>query len=70
MCIACEQDAMWFAYLERKGLIPPDGYLLEQPLSVFATEPLEPAPVAADVKEETPAETAEKSKFSGNNPAA
>ena len=31
MCIACEQDAMWFAYLERKGLITPDGYLVEQP---------------------------------------
>ena len=45
MCIACEQDAMWFAYLERKGLITPDGYLMEQPPSVFAGEPLEPAPL-------------------------
>jgi len=31
MCLACEQDAMWFAYLQRKGLITPDGYLIEQP---------------------------------------
>ncbi|HKM87792.1 MAG TPA: hypothetical protein VJX48_04240 [Xanthobacteraceae bacterium] len=70
MCIACEQDAMWVAYLQRKGLITPDGYLVEQPPSVFAAEPLEPAPVAAEVKEETPPETPEKSKFSGDDPAA
>ena len=70
MCIACEQDAMWVAYLQRKGLITPDGYLVEQPASVFAAEPLEPAPVAAEVKEETPPETSEKSKFSGDDPAA
>ena len=65
MCIACEQDAMWFAYLERKGLITADGYLMEQPPPAFASEP----PVAADVKEETPAEPADKSKFSGDDPA-
>jgi len=69
MCIACEQDAMWFAYLQRRGLITPDGHPAEQPSSVSASEPLEPAPVAADVKEKTPAETADKSKFSGNDAA-
>jgi len=69
MCIACEHDAMWFAYLERKGLITPDGYPAEQPASVLAGEPPEPAPVAADAKEETPAEPADKSKFSGDDPA-
>ena len=67
MCIACEQDAMWFAYLERKGFITADGYLAEQPPSVFASEPL--SRHAADVKEETPAEAADKSKFSGDDPA-
>ncbi len=25
MCVACEQDAMWFAYLRRRGLITADG---------------------------------------------
>ena len=40
MCLACEQDAMWFAYLRRKGLITPDGYLVEEPPSLFgSTEP-------------------------------
>ena len=65
MCIACEQDAMWFAYLERKGLITPDGYLMEQPPPAFGSEP----PVAADVKEETPVEPADENKFSGDDPA-
>ena len=69
MGIACEQDAMWFAYLQRKGFITADGYPAEQPPSVLASEPLELAPVAAEVKEETPAEAVEKSKFSGNDPA-
>ena len=41
MCIACEQNAMWFAYLKSKGLITPDGYLVEPPPSVFAVDPLE-----------------------------
>ena len=65
MCIACEQNAMWFAYLQRKGLITPDGYLTEQLPSALASEP----PVAADVKEETPAEPADKSTLSGDDPA-
>ncbi len=69
MCIACQQDAMWFAYLQRKGFITDDGHPAEPPASVSATEPLEPAPVAADVKQETPAEVTDKSKFSGNDPA-
>ena len=41
MCLACEQDAMWFAYLQRKGLITPDGYLVEQPPSLL--DPVETA---------------------------
>ena len=69
MCIACEQDAMWFAYLERKGLITPDGYLVEQPPSLFASKALEATPAASEVKQETPAETADKSKFCGDDPA-
>jgi hypothetical protein len=69
MCIACQQDAMWFAYLQRKGFITADGYPAEQPASVVAGEPLEPAPVAADVRQETLAEAADKSEVSGNDPA-
>ena len=35
MCLACEQDAMWFAYLRRRGLIDENG------------EPVEPVPSIA-----------------------
>jgi hypothetical protein len=70
MCIACEQDAMWFAYLQRKGLITPDGYLVEQPPSLFAAEPIEPAPASEEVKQETPSETAKEDKFSCDDPTA
>ena len=45
MCLACEQDAMWFAYLQRKGLITPDGYLIEQPPSLL--DPVETGPAPA-----------------------
>jgi hypothetical protein len=68
--MACEQDAMWFAYLQRKGLITPDGYLVEPPPSLFAAEPAEPAPVAEEVTQETPPEPAEKNKFSCDDPTA
>jgi hypothetical protein len=51
--------------LERKGLITPDDYLMEQQPSAFASEPS----VAAGVKEETPVEPADKTTFSGDDPA-
>jgi hypothetical protein len=31
MCLACEQQGLWLAYLRKRGLITPDGYLVEQP---------------------------------------
>jgi len=31
MCLACEQEAMWYAYLQRRGLITPDGRFVEPP---------------------------------------
>lgn len=70
MCIACEQDAMWFAYLERKGLITPDGVTVEQEPSVFAAEPLEAAIVTAPVKEPARPETVDKNKLSDHDSAA
>lgn len=52
MCIACEQDALWFAYLQRRGLITPEGYLVEQPS--FLADPIEsePAPAEAPAQDE------------------
>ena len=63
MCIACEQDAMWFAYLQRKGLITPDGYLVEEPPSLLG--PVETPPVP-----EENASPADKSSFSCDDPTA
>ena len=66
MCIACEQDAMWFAYLRRKGLITPEGYLVEEPLSLAG--PID-QPAVQDKKEESASKPAEKSNFSSDDPA-
>ena len=71
MCIACEQDAMWFAYLRRKGLITPDGFLVEEPPSLM--DPIE-QPAAEDEKQnekkaEPASRPAEQSKFSSDDPA-
>ncbi len=35
MCLACQQEAMWFAYLRRRGLIDENG------------DPVEPVPSIA-----------------------
>jgi hypothetical protein len=67
MCIACEQDAMWFAYLKRKGLITPDGYLVEPPPSVFMAEPSEPAP--QDEKKDGVCENADQGALPFDDPA-
>lgn len=55
MCLACEQDAMWFAYLRRKGLITPDGYLVEEPPSLFDAVETSPASDGNRASEENPA---------------
>jgi hypothetical protein len=72
MCLACEQDAMWLAYLRRKGLITPDGYLVEEPPSLFeavdtpAVAQENPAPEAAN--DANAAGSADKSSLSCDDP--
>jgi hypothetical protein len=73
MCLACEQDAMWFAYLQRKGLITPDGYLVEPPPSL--ADPVETVPAPASASAEKPEQTTSESvdktnNFSCDDPAA
>jgi hypothetical protein len=53
MCLACEQDAIWFAYLESRGLFNPDDPAAVDAL--FAEFPVQPVPV-----QETPGEQTEK----------
>jgi hypothetical protein len=68
MCLACEQDAMWFAYLRRKGLISEDGYLFEEPPSLFG--PVETAPAPEGKKDDSASKPADKSSFSCDDPTA
>jgi hypothetical protein len=68
MCIACEQDAMWFAYLRRKGLITPDGYLVEEPPSLL--DPVETAPLPEQKKDENAGKPTDPSSLSRDDPTA
>jgi hypothetical protein len=43
MCLACEQDAIWLAYLESQGLLQPDDPASVEAL--FAGFPVQPLPV-------------------------
>jgi hypothetical protein len=61
MCIACEQ-AVWFAQSQRKGLIAPGGFPVEEPPFVAAT--IEPPSSLEKNKDERAGESANKDKFS------
>ena len=52
MCLACEQDAIWFAYLEGQGLLKPDDPAAVDAL--FSAFPVQPLPVQADWDKPTP----------------
>ena len=61
---------MWFAYLQRKGLITPDGYLIEQPPTLVDPVETAPAPASEQKAEQNAKEPADKSGFSCDDPAA
>jgi hypothetical protein len=72
MCLACEQDAMWLAYLESQGLLKPDDPQAVEAL--FSAFPVQPLPVQAEWDAPTPeapanAEAAAE-KPVGENPSA
>jgi hypothetical protein len=52
MCLACEQDAMWLAYLESQGLLKPDDPQAVEAL--FSAFPVQPLPVQAEWDAPTP----------------
>jgi hypothetical protein len=43
MCLACEQDAIWLAYLDSQGLLKPDDPAAVDAL--FSAFPVQPLPV-------------------------
>jgi len=52
MCMACEQDAMWLAYLDSQGLLKPDDPAAVDAL--FANFPVQPLPAQAEWDAPTP----------------
>jgi hypothetical protein len=64
MCIACEQEFMWLAYLESRGLIGPDGRpTVRGPFAAVAEKSSTPT-------EESAPEPADNNKFSCDDPTA
>ena len=57
MCLACEQDAIWLAYLESQGLVQPDDPAAVDAL--FAGFPVQPLPLRSEagVKERSASST-------------
>jgi hypothetical protein len=57
MCLACEQDAIWLAYLESQGLLQPDDPAAAEAL--FAGFPVQPLPMRpeADGKDDRASST-------------
>ena len=71
MCLACEQNAMWFAYLRRRGLIDESGMPIEpepylaDAFDTLATQEEKEAKAAQSV-----AEPADKTVAAGEKPKA
>jgi hypothetical protein len=79
MCLACEQDAIWLAYLDSQGMLKPDDPAAVEEL--FAAFPVQPLPVKREWDAPTPealadttpkpaAKTPLKNPFSCDDPTA
>jgi hypothetical protein len=69
MCLACEQDSIWLAYLESKGLLKADDPAAIEAL--FSQFPMQPLPVQPEwdaPTPEAPAEAETKPKPAAANP--
>ena len=63
MCLACEQDAIWLAYLDSQGMLKPDDPAAVEEL--FAAFPVQPLPVKREWDAPTPEAPAEAFGKSG-----
>jgi len=68
MCLACEQDAIWLAYLESRGLLKPDDPAAIEAL--FGALPVQPLPMQQEQGVKPPAKILEKSPFSCDDPTS
>ena len=64
MCLACEQDAIWLAYLESQGLLQPDDPAAVEAL--FAGFPVQPLPVRSEAEVQDRASSAASSAAEPN----
>ena len=70
MCLACEEDSIWLAYLESRGLLQPDNPEAAQALfAAFPVQPLPTQPEQPELRDSPPAK-AEKNPFSCDDPTA
>jgi hypothetical protein len=67
MCFACEQDAIWLAYLDSQDLLQPDDPQAVEAL--FAAFPVQPLPLQSGEPRPAADETA-KNPFSCDDPTA
>ena len=72
MCIACEQEFMWLAYLESRGLLQPDDPAAVDAL--FSAFPVQPLPVQGEAQVQQRSTSADlktaNSPFSCDDPTA
>jgi hypothetical protein len=69
MCLACEQDSIWLAYLESRGLLETDDpAAVEALFAAFPVQPLPLQPADGKTPENVPAQQPEKQQ--PNNPFA
>jgi hypothetical protein len=64
MCLACEQDAIWFAYLESRGLLQQDDPAAVDAL--FSAFPVQPLPVQGEAN--APQRSARSDLKTASNP--
>lgn len=72
MCLACEQDAIWLAYLESRGLLQADDPAAVDAL--FRAFPVQPLPLQGEASAQQQSASAdlktEKNPFSCDDPTA
>jgi len=70
MCLACEQDDIWLAYLESRGLLKSDDpAAVEALFGAFPVQPLPVQPADGEKPESDPGQ-AEKNPFACDDPTA
>ena len=71
MCLACEQDAIWLAYLESRGMLQPDdAAALETLFGVFPVNPLPVQQPTGEPAANGPAAGSQSNPFSCDDPTA